>query len=251
MFTPGPVASTTSPAPSTFVHPALSWSDEGLVSIIPPHWLQFEPASKAFFTVTGLVISVIGCVAFLGNAVVVYGYHKSSKRGGSRSNDLVVNLAFCDMMMAAIVPPMYAVSSFHSRWVFGVSGCQFHGFVCSLCGTAAIMTITDVSSGLPHKIIPGEVAVHTVISFSTTLRFRVPASLSREYDHPFPYKDRNFRSGAFGVTASCGPSFRCCRASHHMYLRAIWWRVRSTCWTRAWPTGSTSASCALGSSSYP
>ncbi|GAU95013.1 hypothetical protein RvY_06702 [Ramazzottius varieornatus] len=138
------ISSASSTKRNTFHHCVPTWSDQDLMAIIPPHWLQFEPAPKAFYVITGLVISVIGLVAFFGNAVVVYNNH-ISKRGGSRSNDMVVNLALCDMLMATIVPPMYAVSSFHSKWMFGVLGCQFHGFVGSLCGTAAIMTITAMA----------------------------------------------------------------------------------------------------------
>ncbi|GAV01297.1 hypothetical protein RvY_12034 [Ramazzottius varieornatus] len=57
----------------------------------------------------------------------------------------MVNLAFCNMLMSAVLPPTYAISSFKGRWVFGYYGCQLHGLIGSMCGTVSMVTITAMA----------------------------------------------------------------------------------------------------------
>jgi len=60
-------------------------------------------------------------------------------------NKLVVNLAVCDLLMSIFQGPQTLIALVYKDWVLGVTLCQFHGFITTLFGVAALVTLAVIS----------------------------------------------------------------------------------------------------------
>jgi len=125
-----------------------------LLPLVDPHWYQFPPMNPLWYGMLGFVMFVIGCLATLGNAVVVWVF-MTTKSLRSPANMLVLNLAFNDFIMISSMFPPMVVSCYYRTWAFSPFACQLYGFIGSLCGCNSICTMIFITMDRYNVIVKG------------------------------------------------------------------------------------------------
>jgi len=65
-------------------------------------------------------------------------------------NRLVLNLACCDLLTAALNCPPTMFALVHDAWVIGDTVCQLNGVFTTLLGVASVMTLSVISLNRFH-----------------------------------------------------------------------------------------------------
>jgi len=69
-------------------------------------------------------------------------------------NRLVLNLACCDLLTAALNCPPTMIALVHDAWIVGDSVCQLNGVFTTLFGVASVMTLSVISLNRLHVVNP-------------------------------------------------------------------------------------------------
>jgi len=125
-----------------------------LLPLVDPHWYQFPPMNPLWYGMLGFVIFVIGSMAMLGNAVVVWVF-MNTKTLRSPANLLVVNLAINDFIMITCMFPPMVVNCYYQTWAFSAFACELYGFIGSLCGCNSICTMIFITMDRYNVIVKG------------------------------------------------------------------------------------------------
>ncbi|CAG0886580.1 unnamed protein product [Cyprideis torosa] len=142
-----------------------------MLHMVDPFWFQFPPLNPQINAVLGMVISVMGIIAVLGNASVIYVF-ASTPGLRTPSNILILNLAFSDLMMMLSNFPPTAIACWYSRWVFGETICSLYAMTASMFGNASIWSLAMIAYDRYRVIVKGLAAkpltygrVFLIISF--------------------------------------------------------------------------------------
>jgi len=95
---------------------------------------------------TSAAVTVVGNVA-IGWIIVV-----TPSLLTTAHNRLVLNLACCDLLTAALNCPPTMVALMHDAWIVGDSICQLNGVFTTLFGVASVMTLSVISLNRFHVI---------------------------------------------------------------------------------------------------
>ncbi|CAH4030808.1 opsin-1-like [Pieris brassicae] len=125
-----------------------------MMHLIDPYWYQFPPLNPLWHALLGFTISVLAFISITGNGMVVYIF-STTKSLKTPSNLLVVNLAFSDFLMMAMMAPPMVVNSYNETWVFGPTACQFYACFGSLFGCVSIWTMTAIAFDRYNVIVKG------------------------------------------------------------------------------------------------
>ena len=88
---------------------------------------------------TAAAVTVVGNIA-IGWIIVV-----TPSLLTTAHNRLVLNLACCDLLTAALNCPPTMVALVHDAWIVGDSVCQLNGVFTTLFGVASVMTLSVIS----------------------------------------------------------------------------------------------------------
>jgi len=88
---------------------------------------------------TAAAVTVVGNVA-LGLIIVI-----TPSLLTTAHNRLVLNLACCDLLTAALNCPPTMSALVHDAWIAGESICQLNGVTTTLLGIASVMTLSIIS----------------------------------------------------------------------------------------------------------
>ncbi|XP_050390153.1 rhodopsin [Patella vulgata] len=112
---------------------------------VHPHWKQFPPIAPAWHNFIGIFITFVGISGCLGNFVVIYTFSKT-KSLRTASNMFVVNLALSDLTFSAVNGfPLFSLSAFNHRWIFGKVACELYGLTGGIFGLMSINTMAVIS----------------------------------------------------------------------------------------------------------
>ncbi|XP_069134425.1 rhodopsin-like [Argopecten irradians] len=112
---------------------------------IHPHWRKYPVVSDSWHFFVGLFITVVGISGVTGNIVVIWIF-SSVKTLKTPSNLLIVNLALSDLTFSAVNGfPLFTISAFNKRWVFGDAACEFYGLIGGIFGLMSINTLAMIS----------------------------------------------------------------------------------------------------------
>ncbi|XP_032529082.1 opsin-1-like [Danaus plexippus] len=125
-----------------------------MLHLIDPHWYQFPPMNPMWHGLLGFVMGVLGFISITGNGMVVYIF-TTTKTLKTPSNILVVNLAFSDFCMMAIMAPPMLINCYNETWVFGPLACQLYACAGSLFGCGSIWTMTMIAFDRYNVIVKG------------------------------------------------------------------------------------------------
>lgn len=89
--------------------------------------------------VAAAVVTVVGNLA-IGCIIVVTPSLRTTAH-----NRLVLNLACCDLLTAALNCPPTMIALKHDAWVVGEAVCQLNGVFTTLLGVASVMTLSVIS----------------------------------------------------------------------------------------------------------
>jgi len=93
---------------------------------------------------TAAAVTVIGNVA-IGWIIII-----TPSLLTTSHNRLVLNLACCDLLTAALNCPPTMFALVHDDWVVGHSVCQLNGVFTTLLGVASVMTLSVISLNRFH-----------------------------------------------------------------------------------------------------
>lgn len=108
------------------------------------HQDDHDVRSVAVITVEATILSLIICMAILGNLLILTAIYRFP-RLRTFTNVFVANLAVADLLLALFGMPFTMVSSITYKWVFGDIMCKIQGFTNSLFCEASVLTLTFVS----------------------------------------------------------------------------------------------------------
>lgn len=125
-----------------------------MLHLIDPHWYQFPPMNPLWHGLLGFFMCVMGFISVTGNGMVVYIF-TTTKNLKTPSNILVVNLAFSDFLMMAMMAPPMIINCYNETWVFGPLACQLYATGGSLFGCVSIWTMTAIAFDRYNVIVKG------------------------------------------------------------------------------------------------
>nr|ABI97873.1 long wavelength-sensitive opsin [Coenonympha tullia] len=125
-----------------------------MLHLMDPYWYQFPPMNPLWYGLLGFVMVVLAVISICGNGMVVYIF-TTTKTLKTPSNILVVNLAFSDFLMMALMAPPMVVNCYYETWVFGPLACQLYACAGSLLGCASIWTMTMIAFDRYNVIVKG------------------------------------------------------------------------------------------------
>nr|ABY84497.1 long wavelength-sensitive opsin [Danaus gilippus] len=125
-----------------------------MLHLIDPHWYQFPPMNPMWHGLLGFVMGVLSFISVTGNGMVVYIF-TTTKSLKTPSNILVVNLAFSDFLMMALMAPPMIINCYNETWVFGPFACQLYACAGSLFGCVSIWTMTMIAFDRYNVIVKG------------------------------------------------------------------------------------------------
>lgn len=125
-----------------------------MLHLIDPHWYQFPPMNPLWHGLLGFLMGVLGFISITGNGMVVYIF-TTTKSLKTPSNILVINLAFSDFLMMAVMAPPMVVNCYNETWVFGPLACQLYACAGSLFGCVSIWTMTMIAFDRYNVIVKG------------------------------------------------------------------------------------------------
>ncbi|ESO83966.1 hypothetical protein LOTGIDRAFT_108602, partial [Lottia gigantea] len=112
---------------------------------VHPHWKNFPPVSAAWHNFIGIFITFVGITGVIGNFVVIYTFSRT-KSLRTASNMFVVNLALSDLTFSAVNGfPLFSLSSFSHKWIFGRVACELYGLIGGIFGLMSINTMAMIS----------------------------------------------------------------------------------------------------------
>lgn len=103
-----------------------------------PLLVQSDP-----YAVAWLAFATVTSVA--GNAIIVWIVLATSSLRAIPHNRLVVQLAVCDLLTAAINAPPIAATMLIGQWTLGDVVCQLNGTSTTLLGIASVITLSVIS----------------------------------------------------------------------------------------------------------
>jgi len=125
-----------------------------LLPLVDPHWYQFPPMNPMWYGLLGLVIFVIGSMAFIGNLIVIWVF-MNTKSLRSPANLLVVNLAASDFIMISFMFPPMVINCFYHTWAFSPFFCELYGAIGSIMGCISIWTMVFITADRYNVIVKG------------------------------------------------------------------------------------------------
>lgn len=103
--------------------------------------------SDAAYITTGVYLTIIGVMAFLGNVFVLFVLTKGQPNFITIHKVMMYVIAVSDLMVSTIAYPLTAVSGYNKRWYFSEATCVATAFIvyfftlCTIC-SLSIMAIT-------------------------------------------------------------------------------------------------------------
>ncbi|KAL3876865.1 hypothetical protein ACJMK2_034648 [Sinanodonta woodiana] len=124
-----------------------------------PHWRQFPLPSDEWHMAIGVLITIVGFSGIIGNTIVIWIFG-SDKSLQTPSNMLIINLAISDLTFSIVNGfPLFSISSFNKKWIFGQSACEFYGLIGGIFGLMSINTNAAIAIDRYYAIAkPLEVA---------------------------------------------------------------------------------------------
>lgn len=131
------------------------YTPKEVLEFLHPVWHNYPPESPLFYYMCALIYIVGGLFSIFGNFIVLYIFLKYSALR-TPSNVLVMNLAFCDLMiMASLVPECIVNFLMGGIWQFGSLACQIHAFCGTIFGCGQIFTLAFVAYDRYNVIVRG------------------------------------------------------------------------------------------------
>nr|FAA00396.1 TPA: opsin [Nematostella vectensis] len=164
---------------------------------------------------------IVGILGTLGNSLVVFVLWKYPKLR-TATNLFILNLAFCDLVMALLDLSLSVASALSNRWLWGKSGCLGYGFLHYFFISNSVSTLAAISVDRFFYITkPGQIkawritrtraGIILIIIYIYVLLFTFPpiAGWSSFTEEKFyfsgcfiKYSDQNPASMAYSVIAS-------------------------------------------------
>jgi len=122
---------------------------------VNPHWNAFPPINPMWHYLFGTIFIFLACCSFAGNGLVLYLFSKT-KDLKTPTNNLVVNLAFVDLVMMLTRCPPFIYNAFNGgRWHFGPFMCELSAFSGGVLGMCNIYTMTAIAYDRYNVIVRG------------------------------------------------------------------------------------------------
>nr|QKY89066.1 Rhabdomeric opsin [Chaetopleura apiculata] len=113
--------------------------------IIHPHWKQFPPVPDYWHYLAGAYMTFMGITGVVGNLIVIWIFSRT-KSLRTPANMFVVNLAISDLTFSAVNGfPLYTISAFNKKWIFGKAACELYGLVGGIFGLMSINTMAMIA----------------------------------------------------------------------------------------------------------
>ncbi|XP_060565088.1 rhodopsin, GQ-coupled-like [Ruditapes philippinarum] len=112
---------------------------------IHPHWKNFPIVSDEWHYLIGIIITCVGITGIIGNSLVIWMFSREKSLRTS-SNMFIVNLAISDLTFSVVNGfPLFSISSFNKRWIFGTAACEFYGLIGGIFGLMSINTMVAIA----------------------------------------------------------------------------------------------------------
>ncbi|XP_022917813.2 opsin, ultraviolet-sensitive-like [Onthophagus taurus] len=108
-----------------------------------PHWMQFEPPPRIVYYILAGVYLVVMIIGVFGNLTVIGIFYRCAALR-TPANTLIMNLAFSDLLMMAMIP-LLLYNCFNYGPAIGRTGCKLYGFMGGLSGTVSICLLAAIS----------------------------------------------------------------------------------------------------------
>ncbi|XP_076074684.1 visual pigment-like receptor peropsin isoform X2 [Mytilus galloprovincialis] len=100
--------------------------------------------SPLILTSLGVYLTIAIVIGTLANGSALYVFF-TNKQLRSPTNMFIISLLICDFLMCTVGAPLPAASNFAHRWLWGWSGCVFHGFTVYILGLTNLYILTAIS----------------------------------------------------------------------------------------------------------
>ncbi|CAG2250420.1 OPN3 [Mytilus edulis] len=100
--------------------------------------------SPLILTSLGVYLTIAIVIGTLANGSALYVF-LTNKQLRSPTNMFIISLLICDFLMCTVGAPLPAASNFAHRWLWGWSGCVFHGFSVYILGLSNLYILTAIS----------------------------------------------------------------------------------------------------------
>ncbi|CAD7092090.1 unnamed protein product [Hermetia illucens] len=125
-----------------------------MIHLVDPYWYQWPPMDPMWNMIFGLLLTIIGIIAVIGNGVVLYIF-STTKSLRTPANLLVMNLAFCDMCIMLTNNPMMIINLFYETWVLGPMMCDVYALCGSIFGAGSIWSMSMIALDRYNVIVKG------------------------------------------------------------------------------------------------
>ena len=100
-----------------------------------PQWMM---------TSFGIYLSTAVIIGSIANGTALFVFF-SNKHLRSPTNVFIIGLLTSDFLMCTVATPFPAISNFAGRWLFGWSGCVFHGFAAYVLGLSNLYILSAIA----------------------------------------------------------------------------------------------------------
>ncbi|CAC5402365.1 OPN4 [Mytilus coruscus] len=100
--------------------------------------------SPLILTSLGIYLTIAIVIGTLANGSALYVF-LTNKQLRSPTNMFIISLITCDFLMCTVGAPLPAASNFAHRWLWGWSGCVFHGFTVYVLGLSNLYILAAIS----------------------------------------------------------------------------------------------------------
>ncbi|XP_045211105.2 rhodopsin, GQ-coupled-like [Mercenaria mercenaria] len=110
-----------------------------------PHWRNFPLVSDEWHYLIGVCITIVGFTGIFGNSLVIWMFTREKSLRTS-SNMFIVNLAISDLTFSIVNGfPLFSISAFNKKWIFGNAACEFYGLIGGIFGLMSINTMVAIA----------------------------------------------------------------------------------------------------------
>nr|BAG80982.1 opsin [Triops longicaudatus] len=124
--------------------------------LLHSHWDSYPPADPRIHYLLGMLYFFLGIAACVGNVLVlhIFGKHKNLR---SPTNTLLMNLAFCDLMIFIGLYPEMLGNIFMNdgTWMWGDIACRLHAWFGLVFGFGQMQTLMYMSIDRYNVIVKG------------------------------------------------------------------------------------------------
>ncbi|KAI8503533.1 hypothetical protein Bbelb_185040 [Branchiostoma belcheri] len=106
---------------------------------------HIQPLTTHGYLATAIYLTILGCIATLGNGSVIVVYARQKKFRSKPHNILILNLAISDLGISIFGYPFCTASGYAGYWLFGDAVCQLYGFMCYTLSMSSLNTLVVIA----------------------------------------------------------------------------------------------------------